>query len=382
MITIGILLPGSTLYPSIGMDFIQGLRSCLSFHQYDPVDIQPAVIGFGVKENDIYAAVEKCLLVSNADVVIAYLSDYHAEKLAPLFAAAGKLLIIINAGSAYPVNTAAIPNTVFHAFDDCVCCFLTGKYAARQEGGHGAIMATSFFDGGYSHCHAMNASFNKSGGETKMQFVSRYKKEEFSTETLEAFIQSNPDVKKILAVFSADTARFLFEKMMDTQKEYGLQWYASPMMFDCTPGDFAEAKPSAPDMCGYTNWVPELNIEANQVFLKYYKDSNGKNANLFSMQGWESALFLMAYLETRKNAAGTTEAIEQLTGKEIDSPRGTVRLNRQKYMQGPVHFVQSTGNLQLTVGETITDLSAAWEEMCGQVPKEVIASWRNTYLCI
>lgn len=383
MPTIGILLPGSTLYPSIGMDFMQGTRSCFAFHQYEPVNIQATTIGFGVKDDEIYAAAEKLLIIDNADAVVVYAGDHHAEKLAPLFAAAGKLLIVVNAGASYPVNTSALTNTVFHSFNDCLFSFLTGKYAARQEGGHGAIMATSFFDGGYSHSYAMNTAFVHSGGEIKHNFVSHFKKEEFATAALTDFIKNNPDVKKMMTVFSGDMARLFYERLLDIQQGSKLQWYGSPMMFDCSPGDFAEPKPAVPGtICGYTGWVPGLDNEINRSFIQYYKEAHTKDANLFSMQGWENALLLMQYLETRKTTANTGLAIEQLKAKEISSPRGTVVLNARGYTMGPAHFVQASGNLQVSVTGSITSLSEAWDEMCTQIPTEIISSWRNTYLCI
>jgi branched-chain amino acid transport system substrate-binding protein len=382
MFTLGVLLPGSTLYPSIGIDFLQGIKSCFTFHQYTPTDIKVELISFGLKDEEIYTAAEKFLLVGNADVVVAYAGDHHAEKLAPLFAAAGKLLIISNAGASYPLYSEKISHTIFHSFNDCLCSFLTGKYAARQEGGHGGIMATSFFDGGYMHAHAMNNAFTLAGGQIMHNYVSHYKKEEFNTDTLTAFIKDNPGVKKLLALYSGDMARLFYEKMMTVQQEFKLQWYVSPMMFDSTPGDFAEPKPPTPDMCGYTNWLPELENETNCEFLQYYKTENGKDANFFSMQGWESGLLLMQYLHLRKDAANTEAAIEMFKGRKIESPRGSVSLNEQRHIIGPAYFATSTGNLQVSITETITDLQASWDEMCAQIPQENVSAWRNTYLCI
>ncbi len=384
MPTIGVLLPGSTLYPSIGMDFLQGLKSCFKFHEYGHVNYQVSMIGYGLKEDEIYTAAEKLVVADDCDIVVAFAGDYHAVKLSPLFAAAGKLLIITNAGSNYP-ETFDLPvsHTLFHSLNDCLCCFLTGKYAARQQGGHGAIMTTSFFDGGYRHSHAMNNAFQTSGGELKHYFVSHFKKEEFNTGSLVKFIKDNPDVNKLLAVFSGDMARLFYKNLAEVQQESKLQWYASPMMFDCTPGDFEEPKPAVPDgMCGYTNWVPELDNETNRAFLQYYKTENGKEANLFSMQGWENALLIMEYLQQRKDAANTEAAIGRLMGMEIASPRGQIYVNEQRHIHAPAHLVQAGGNLQITVTETITDTSAAWQEMLAQVPDEPFSSWRNTYLCI
>ena len=383
MPTIGILLPGSTLYPSIGMDFLQGLKSCLKFHQFTDVDYQVSMIGYGLKEDEIYAAAEKFVIADNADVVIAFAADYHAVKLSPLFAAAGKLLIITNAGANYPeAFTASVSHTLFHSLNDCLCCFLTGKYAARQEGGHGAIMATSFFDGGYRHSHAINNAFVLSGGEIKHNYVSHFKKEEFNTDSLTAFIKDNPDVKKLLAVFSGDMARYFYQHMNALQEENNLHWYGSPMMFDTTPGDFTATNPAVPDISGYTHWMPELANETNLTFLQYYRTENGKEANLFSMQGWENGLLLMEYLQQRKDTSDTEAAINQLTAKKIHSPRGTIIVNEERLVLAPAYFVKANGNLQITVENSIADTSDAWQEMKAQIPDDPFSSWRNTYLCI
>ena len=382
MFTLGVLLPGSTLYPSIGMDFLQGIRACFKFHQCTTIDIKVELISFGLKDDEVYAAAEKFLLLGNADVVVAYAGDHHAEKLAPLFAAAGKLLIITNAGANYPLYNDKITHTIFHSFNDCLCSFLTGKYAARQAGGHAAIMATSFFDGGYTHAHAMNNAFTFAGGQIMHNFVSHYKKEEFNTDTLTTFIKDNPGVKKILALYSGDMARLLYEKILPVQEEYKLQWYVSPMMFDSTPGDFSEPMPAVPDMCGYTNWLPELENETNQAFIQYYKSENGKDPNLFSMQGWENALQVMQYLTLRQDVSDTETAINLLKVEKTESPRGVLVLNEQRHVIGPAHFAEATGKLQVTLKDSITSLQASWDEMCAQIPQDTVSSWRNTYLCI
>lgn len=384
MPTIGILLPGSTLYPSIGMDFLQGIKSCFKFHEYGSINYQVNMIGYGLKDDEIYTAAEKLLVAEDCDIVVAFAGDHHAARLSPIFAAAGKLLIITNAGANYPEKfEQTVTHTLFHSLNDCLCCFLTGRYAARQEGGHGATMIASFFDGGYRHTHAMNNAFQLVGGAIKHYYVNHFKKEEFNTDTLKAFIKDNPDVKKVLAVLSGDVARFIFKDLAAVQSESKLQWYASPMMFDCTPGDFEEPKPVVPDgMCGYTSWVPELDNETNKSFLQYYQTEHGKEANIFSLQGWENALLIIEYLKQRKDESGTEAAIDTLAGNKISSPRGTVSVNKQRHVLGPAHLVKATGNLQLTVEDCMADTSAAWLEMQAQVPDEPFSSWRNTYLCI
>ena len=382
--TIGILLPGSTLYPSIGMDFLQGLKSSFEYHKCTDLDFKIDIIGYGLKDEELYAVAEKYLIVDNAELVIAYLEDYHAAKLSPLFAAAGKLLIIVNAGANYPdISISQIKNTIFQSLNDSLCCFLTGKHVTKKAEGITAIMATSFFDGGYRHTHAMTNAFTNSGGTIEHNYVSHYKKEAFNTDTLTTFIEDRADVKNLLAIFSGDSARFFYEKLADISSKAHLNWYCSPMMFDCTPGDFEEAKPDVPmNIRGYTFWVPELENKINHTFLEYYRAKNNKEANLFSMQGWETALLVMEYLQQLKNTPNCESAIIQLISKEIKSPRGTIFINKERYIIAPAYLVSASGKLQITIEETISDTTEPWQEMVAQIPDELYTSWRNTYLCI
>ena len=71
-----------------------------------------------------------------------------------------------------------------------------------------------------------------------------------------------------------------------------------------------------------------------------------------------------------------------MQARKINSPRGTISLNEQRHTIGPAYLVRASGNLQLTVEETINDTSVVWEEMCAQIPEEPFSAWRNTYLCI
>ena len=384
MITVGILLPGSTLYPSIGADFLNGIKSCFNYHNYFDVTYKVAIIGYGLDEKEIYNESEKLLIIENADIVIAYISDTHAVKLSPLFKSTGKLLLIANSGANYPENSSSeISNTIFHNLNDSLCCFLTGKYAAIRNENKNAILATSFFDGGYRHTHSISNNYNNYGGSIFYNYVSHYKKEEFNTESLEDFVRGNPDVRNMLAVFSGDAARLFYKKVMESIELKKIQWYGSPMMFDSTPGDFDDAKPLLPTKIqGYTHWIPELNNDLNRSFIEHYKSTNNQEANLFSMHGWECALLIQEYVKLLNKDKNVKTVTEHLIGTEINSPRGKISLNRDHYILAPAYLVSASGLLDITIEETITDTSIVWQELLAQITSEFYSSWRNTYLCI
>ncbi|MBK7307474.1 MAG: hypothetical protein IPI88_10845 [Chitinophagaceae bacterium] len=148
--------------------------------------------------------------MNNADVLVAYAGDHHAEKLAPLCAAAGKLLLMTNGGASYPFfkRRSAIRSSILLMIVSALS--LPGRYAARQEGGAWRHLAT-FFDGGYTHTHAMSNAFMFAGGQIMHNHVTTIK-EEFNTDTLTTFIQDNPDTRKLLAIYSGDNWPVYFMK--------------------------------------------------------------------------------------------------------------------------------------------------------------------------
>ena len=382
MPAIGILLPGSTLYPSIGVDFLQGIKSCFNFHRITGIGLPVLPIGYGLKEDEIYRQSEKLLLSDNADAVVVYADTRFAKLLSPLFAATGKLLVITNAGANYPSPSNGFSNTLCHSLNDSLCSFLTGKFCARHSRDKVAISATSFYDGGYLHCHAMSNAFTMEKGEIKFNYVSHFKKEEFNIIALADFIRNNPSVKDLLCLYSGDLARYFYKEIRILQDEFDLRLYGSPMMFDSSAGDFNETKPYVKQIRGYVGWVPELDNQHNKNFRDYYYKETGKEANLFSLQGWEMALLLIEYLQQVNGGAATAAVISQMKNWAVHSPRGTLRIDDTHSVLGPAYLVSAADNLEITVEDVIENVTAVQQEMLLQAPDTEFSGWRNTYLCI
>ena len=99
---IGLLLPRSTYYASIGIDIHQGLKQgFLAQKKYVP-QIVSENIGFGTDPQLCYNLVEKMLLSSEIEVVIAYISHKTAQMIRPLFKAVNKILVVLDSGANLP----------------------------------------------------------------------------------------------------------------------------------------------------------------------------------------------------------------------------------------------------------------------------------------
>ena len=161
-----------------------------------------------------------------------------------------------------------------------------------------------------------------------------------------------------------------------------LQLFGSPMLFDCTPGDFEETKPYIRQIKGYTGWVPALNNEHNRSFIEYFQKENGLTANLFSLQGWETALLTLTWLQQQSCGATATATMAYMQKQPLQSPRGMLRVNNSHVVTGPAYFVTATRALDITVEEEIADTTTEWQEMTNIIPATQFSGWRNTYLCI
>jgi ABC-type branched-subunit amino acid transport system substrate-binding protein len=370
------------MYPSIGVDLLQGIKTCFAYHAASDITLHNFPIGFGLNDDELYKEAEKMLLVQDVDIVVAYADARIAKKLSPLFAAAGKLLIIVNAGAHYPVVDAGNSHILFNLLNNSLYAYMTGQLCSRLTAGKEAITATSYYDGGYQHCHAMTNAFMAAGGAIRFNFVSHFKKQDFTIQPLAAFLQSNPGVNTLLCLYSGDMARCFYEQVAPLQQQYQLRLFGSPMLFDSTPGDFAVTHPYVQHIQGYTGWVPALNNTQNNHFTALFKKEHNKAANLFTLQGWETALLILQYLHNRQQGAPVPTAIAQLQEQPVQSPRGTLRVNNHHVVTGPAYLVNATGELQIQVAATIEDTTAVFDEMVQQIPDTMFTSWRNTYLCI
>lgn len=292
MIKIGVLLPGSTMYPSIGVDFLAGVKSCFLYYGLTDTKFILHPVSFGLNEQDIYNASERMLVSEDADAVIVFGEDRLSEKLSPLFNVYGKLLLITNAGANAPLLSNNIPNTIFHSLHDCLYSYLTGKLCGLETNNKEALLATSFFDGGFHHTYAMTKGFERSGGEIRFNFVSQFKKVDFSIAPLLEFIANNPGVNNLLCLYSGDMLRCFYAAIAEINPKNNFKLYGSPMMFDRTPGDFEEALPFMHQVRGYTGWIPELDYDANQSFKAFFCYAKQKSRKPVFVSGLGSCHFV------------------------------------------------------------------------------------------
>jgi len=383
MQTIGILLARSTYYQTIGFDLYEGLRSGLKQLGRSDIRIVTENIGFGADKQQCYRSAEKLLLEENASVVVAYIGHRMAQLLRPLFLAANKILIVLDAGANLPHEWPTCPNIFYHSLHNALGASLAAKQAT-DDGYKSAGMVTGYYDGGYLHTYSVFKGFEETGGKIAFNLATGYKSEDFSIEPLKEHLNQNPN-SALLSIFSGDYVQWYFEGIKNSFEGENLPVYLPPFGFEETM--LAEAIYPSNNIKGIAAWSKKIKSDKNTVFIEALS-ATGRTANLFSLLSWESATIALKVLdlidEHKNNFSQIATALQSFT---FESPRGGIYFDSKTNtsispLYNAIIISDNEGKCEMEiVGESI-DVYDHFEKLTNQNLNNSTSAWYNSYVCI
>lgn len=108
-------------------------------------------------------------------------------------------------------------------------------------------------------------------------------------------------------------------------------------------------------------WAPDMDNDANRVFVEAYREKYGSTPTSYAAQGYDTALLLISALDANGGSAGDTAGMrEALKAADFDSVRGSFSFNTNNHpiqdwyllevVRDPVH-----GDLTNTIVATILE---------------------------
>lgn len=380
---VGVLLPRSSLYPSLAVNLVAGIKS--AFKTYGVEDIQLCYdnIGFGEVESTVYAKTEKMLLQDDVMLVIAYMDYMEAYKLEPLFAGMNRLLLVLDPGGQIPLDWNTSPFCYTLSLQAALGSRMTGHLAAK-EGAVKPVFATSFYEGGYLQCFAYQKGIESGGGQIQSHLVVPFKLEEFDIKPLHDIVRQQ-QTDSVLAQFSAEAGALFFKQYTNTGLQHRLKFYSSPFMLEETWLETIEYP--FDHIRGYVTWLKNLSNETNQLFLDKIEETSEQEGTIFSMLGWEAAQFVIAFSRIINNCKKISLAQNELEHLIIESPRGLLMMHADTHhFIAPMYLVEVIKNkegrcsLKLILEKKST--TEEFEQHVADKPEGVFSKWTNTYLCI
>lgn len=381
----GVLLPRSSLYPAMAMDVVRGLKAGLAYcNRADDVTLVFENIGFGADSNEIYAKTEKMILQEGVSMVIAFIDTSEAAKLDALCAEMRVLLLVIDPGGHIPTDWAPSAWRYTLSLQAALGSGMAGRLAA-EEGGRSAVMATSFYEGGYLQCFAYIRGFERSGGQIHSHVIVPFRHEDFNIQPFSEMYAAG-HVEVILALFSAEAGAVFLREFAGLKPEKESRVYASTLMLEETW--LAGIDYPFDGIRGYVPWFRGLDNPENGVFVKNMEQVGENKANVFSMAGWEAAQFTVRYLDLIRDYPDKPEGrLVNLENLRLQSPRGVLQMHgATHHLISPMYLVEvvpdSTGRPVLRQIGEVNPLGEDFEQLVEEKVGGVFSKWTNTYLCI
>jgi branched-chain amino acid transport system substrate-binding protein len=384
MLKIGLLLPRSTLFPSFGMDILDGFMMRLqNIHLWESVQLLTDNIGFGANEQDVYSKAEKMILQEDADIVIIVADSRGTEIVQPLFNATNKILLVLNCGTDVAENWDASATTIIHTLNFSFCCRLTGMLAANSEKKE-VINTMSYYDAGYFQCFSMLNGNQSNGGVPAFYHITNLRLAEFTLEPLETYLQQQETPQNLLCLFCGEQAERFYIEIAALQKKYNFKMFVAPMLLDEHLKNTLYDSFSIKNVNGIIPWNAVLLNTANQIFKDTLLTAN-KKINYFSLLGWDAATIIQfAYAKKIDGISDAATIIKMLIEVQLESPRGWLKIDKDTHnTYGPVYLAQCENHFVITIKENELDIQKAFEDFQAvKINLAEASSWKNTYLCI
>lgn len=358
----------------MSFDMIDGLKSGLKKAGAGNHEIVSASIGLAAKNEENYARCEQVLL-DGADIVVAYMNPHAAEYVHPLFVSSGKKLLVLDSGYHFPAFEGKLSNAWFLSLQGNLCCRAIMRKAAA-DGFRNYALSCSFYDAGYRPSYTYTAAAEDQGGTVGISHITPLRRAEFSLDKLAEYLENNKDTA-LLASFCGDMAEDFFREsarlqLIAAHNTYGAGFTAEEEWLAKIPFPGREWDAAVP-------WAKGADNPANAEFVQTMEAIRENKANIFSLLGWEAALFITA-MET----AGDGEI-------RLDSPRGTVRIDKDtNFSEAPVYYArvvknEDNGNCRLSDIREAGDLQEERRYLqrdIAYIQSTTANSWLNAYACL
>uniref|UniRef100_UPI004049345A ABC transporter substrate-binding protein n=1 Tax=Flavobacterium sp. TaxID=239 RepID=UPI004049345A len=382
MLKIGILLPRSTFYQTINFDLISGLKAGLNQIERNDITVVSENIGFGTDKQQCYRSAEKLILDENVSIVLAYIGHRTAELLRPLFLAANKMLVVLDAGANMPNEYPKCPNILYHSLHNALGAWLAAR-KATQDGFNKAGMVTGYYDGGYLQTYSIAKGFEQYKGLITFNHATGYVKNDFTMQPLINHLNTNKD-SALLTLFSGDFVQWFFQEIKSHFPNKQVPIYATPFGLEETM--LAQALFPGAHVQGVVAWSTEIDTTHNKLFIEKM-EANGRKPNLFALLGWESATIAATLIDwMRKHTNNSSDVMSNLENFEFESPRGTISFDVQtNTFIAPMYeatVIENNGFCALKLGWPIQDVKSEFKKLAALPLNDVCSAWHNSYTCI
>lgn len=235
----------------------------------------------------------------------------------------GPIMIVPNAGSNAVTGPLCAPNIFRTSFSNWQPAYPGGELMAKE--GHKTAVTISWkYGAGIQMMEAGKEAFEKAGGKVVKEILIPFPQVEFQAHISE-IASIKPDA--VFSFFSGGGAIKFLKDYAGAGLKDNIPLYGPGFL---TEGVAKAAGAAAEGIKTTLHYADTIDSDANKTFRAAYKDAVGKDANVFSVQGYDTGTLLAMAMDAVKGDTGATgDLIKAMEGAELtDSPRGSWKMSK------------------------------------------------------
>ena len=375
---IGVLLPPSSVYPAMGENLVAGMGLYFGQMGEQPggprvtLLTEPTGFGYGAAIRKARRLIEE----HGVDLLVGILGTTAAAMMHDVLSESQTLLVANNSGANVARQDDQSPYIFYNTLNYWQANHEMGTWAADALGRR-AIVATSLYDSLY----AFRRGFESAGGEILRTHV---------THTPD----DTGDLVSLMTSIDKDAPDFVFAQYCGSAATDFVAAYAESGLARRIPltgtgflvdeGLLSAQGRAALGVTSCFTWARELGSRENQSFIRAYQRTTGREADVFSVLGFDTARLIV---EAVKGVGGdvtqTNRLAEALGQVTFVGPRGSFAMDPHTHSSSsPLHVREvqrwngAIGNVSIVELEPLSERSEQGRRM-QDGPK---TGWLNAYL--
>jgi len=258
------------------------------------------------------------------DVVVGTVHSGVAMAMAKVARDTNTMLVIPNAGANEATGPLCAPHIFRTSFSNWQTSFPMGKVVA--DAGHKNVVTISWrYAAGQQMVEAFKEGFGKagSGGKIVEELYLPFPEVEFQA-LLTRIASLKPDA--VFSFFAGGGAVKFVKDYAAAGLKDKIPLYGSGFLTDGT----IEAQGEAANGIKTTlHYADNLDNPANKAFSEAFKKKSGQDADVYAVQGFDSATLLdIGLVAAGGDAAARDKMVAAMAGAKIDSPRGPISFSK------------------------------------------------------
>lgn len=368
-LTVGVLLPESSLYPRLAANLLAGLSLALA-QAKQPIRLLP--VEYGVRPSAAAEAARRLILDQGARLLVGTLSQPAISQIQPLLNERATPLIATTAG-ANLLRHEPSPYIFHNTLGAWQAAYAAGTWAAANLGRR-AVTAASFYESGYDTLGAFVSGFEAAGGTVVAGHVSHMPTDNGGLAPLmRAMTQSRPDL--VYAAYSGEAGAEFLRAYADSGLAGRVPLVGSAFLAASPP-------PAGISLYSPLSWSAGLDKPANSAFQSAFATANGRSADAFAALGYDTGLLIAQAIDS-SHFRGDNGLATTLPNSSVDGPRGPVTISRANHAAESSLYLRAISSRasqpheQIAAALALPDSSAATALKAG-----LKTGWLNAYLCV